>query len=72
MRAFYRIQEVDANDDVGLCAFEVRKSVVDDGVFPIRTFGPASLALCQRFVTLVEAGARDHEARQWAIESVVV
>jgi len=66
---FYTIQHF---DDPGgdLLLFEVRKSTVDDGLFPLRAFGPASLAACQRFIELVENGARDFEARELTVEQV--
>ena len=57
---YYRIEEVPG---ARLPVFEVLWSVVDDGKFPLRAFGPASLATCGEFVRLAEDGHAHRVAR---------
>ena len=57
---YYRIEEVPRRTFAG---FEVLWSVVDDGKFPLRAFGPASLATCGEFVRLAQDGHSHRVAR---------
>lgn len=68
---WYRIEQFE-HADSDLLLFEVRKTNVDPRVdprYPIRAFGPASLAMCHEFLALVIDGARDFEAREQVVSA---
>lgn len=65
---YYQIREVPG---ARLPVFEVLWSVVDDGKFPLRAFGPASFAACRAFVDVAEQGVPHHEARGRVLSGVI-